>query len=469
MASNTHRHGQGITSGVNLNIFRNKNKWKRYIGSQAHYPPPQNTTHRNKVDQSVNIVIETEETEKENTEIEDIDISICNTTTTNADKVVQHADIILTTTEKEQSTDRKISGNYQQSTCSTKHTSSQTTYQACHVNGINYDYDKSGDLSDDDINQFVNVLRDENFICATQSEKDETESVISEAPESIFGNINLFNYQTREVEEINYDNNIQYDISKIGLGKSYIGGASRYPPRLNENSTLGAFHADLGTCTNVSLENGIIGHDLNHHEFVEIEEENQGPEGTIFMSDTNNEIISDGKNNSCIIHGINTIELVQDEVEHVLVGEEIIINNKVDKWHVHVPIRDGQGNVVWIYLFADPGANVGCVKSSWAWHHFRDYIRRNTRKSHGIKTPGGIVRPKYVLWMTFPSVTGKILKVRMYLIDELPVDILADINMLKAFGYSFKDETPPFFRHPAEPDIDLELKEQEEMFKIQHK
>ena len=68
--------------------------------------------------------------------------------------------------------------------------------------------------------------------------------------------------------------------------------------------------------------------------------------------------------------------------------------------------------------------------------------------------------------MTFPSVTGQILKVRMYLIDDLPVDILADINMLKAFGYVFKDETPPFFRHPAEPDIDLELKDQDEMFKI---
>ena len=303
MASNTHRHGQGITSGVNLNIFRNKNKWKKYIGSQAHYPPPQNTTHENKVDQSVNIIIDTEETEKENTEIEDIDISICNTTTTSAD-------IILTTTEKEHDTDRKINGNYTQST---QNNPSQTTYQTCQGNGINYDYDKSGDLSDDDINQFVNVLCNENFI----SEKDETESVISEAPESIFGNINLLNYQTHEVEEINYDNNIKYDISKIGLGKSYIGGASRYPPRLNENSTVGAFHADLGTCTNVSIENGIIGHDLNHHEFVEIEEENQGPEGTIFMSNTNNEIISDGKNNSCIIHGINTIELVQDEVEHV--------------------------------------------------------------------------------------------------------------------------------------------------------
>ena len=38
--------------------------------------------------------------------------------------------------------------------------------------------------------------------------------------------------------------------------------------------------------------------------------------------------------------------------------------------------------------------------------------------------------------------------------------------MLRAFGYKFKDETPPFFAHPSKPDIDFELKEDEEMFKI---
>ena len=68
--------------------------------------------------------------------------------------------------------------------------------------------------------------------------------------------------------------------------------------------------------------------------------------------------------------------------------------------------------------------------------------------------------------MTFPSITGKILKVRMYLIDDLPVAILADIDMLKAFGYVFKDETPPFFKHPAQPEIELELKDHDDLFKI---
>ena len=51
----------------------------------------------------------------------------------------------------------------------------------------------------------------------------------------------------------------------------------------------------------------------------------------------------------------------------------------------------------------------------------------------------------------------------MNLVDELPVDILADINMLTAFGYSFKCETPPIFRHEQIEDVNLELKDDDEL------
>ena len=54
----------------------------------------------------------------------------------------------------------------------------------------------------------------------------------------------------------------------------------------------------------------------------------------------------------------------------------------------------------------------------------------------------------------------------MYLMNDLPVPILADISMLRAFGYKFKDETPPFFAHPSEPDLDFDLKEDEEIYKV---
>ena len=52
-------------------------------------------------------------------------------------------------------------------------------------------------------------------------------------------------------------------------------------------------------------------------------------------------------------------------------------------------------------------------------------------------TPGGKIRPKYCLWLSFPAKNDVTFKVKMNLVNDLPVDILADINMLEAFGYSF--------------------------------
>ena len=42
----------------------------------------------------------------------------------------------------------------------------------------------------------------------------------------------------------------------------------------------------------------------------------------------------------------------------------------------------------------------------------------------------------------------------MYLINELPVDVLADINMLESFGYVFRDETPEIFKNINNDDFD---------------
>ena len=83
-----------------------------------------------------------------------------------------------------------------------------------------------------------------------------------------------------------------------------------------------------------------------------------------------------------------------------------------------------------------------------------------------LKVPGGRLHPKYVLYFCFPTNSGEILKARMYLVDNLPVNIIAGLNMLLKFGYKFKDEIPPVFKHTEEEDLDLELKDQDEMYKI---
>ena len=44
--------------------------------------------------------------------------------------------------------------------------------------------------------------------------------------------------------------------------------------------------------------------------------------------------------------------------------------------------------------------------------------------------------------------------------------ILADINMLIAFCYTFKDEIPPMFRQKPEYDENIQLKEEEHKYKV---
>ena len=473
-----------------MSIFRSRTNWKRYVGTNATDPPP-TTTHNDNIN-SLNIlcnnsnIVNNIEINNESDscsthasmpdmvtdseESDDIDITINDKSNNIKQNVVNYTnDIILTDVKTENInqgilSDKDKQPAYQSRT--TQHKLGQNNYVGTGAQG-NGSYDtKTDELSyDDSIKAFVDVLTQEKLL-DNYINDDDNESVMSETRPS-FHNINYINHYTSEIMEGNYDNNIKFEIQGMGLGKSYIGGASRYPPYLDKRCTLGAYHTQLGTCTNVIVEDGVADHHyLDSYEITELEETVEAGERPIYISNTNNELISDDTGDRCIVRAINQLEFVEDEVDHVLVGDEIVVKSRTDRWHVHVPIRDGKGKIKWIYLFADPGANVGCVRSDWAWAHYGQYVRQNTRHSSHIRTPGGAVVPKYVLWMTFPAKSGKIIKVRMYLIDELPVDILADINMLKAFGYSFKDETPPFFRHPAEPDVDLELKEPEEQFKI---
>ena len=165
-------------------------------------------------------------------------------------------------------------------------------------------------------------------------------------------------------------------------------------------------------------------------------------------------------------HGTNVV--LNNNVEYERVDEiddvyskEYVIKDTNDQWRINVPIGYENGEVVKTELCADPGANSACVKTEWAIEHFPNMIMKNRGKKR-MKTPGGTIAPKYCIWMVFPSYSGKILKRRMYLVDQLPVDVIADINMLRAFGYSFPNETPPVFRHEAKDDDMYNLREDNE-------
>ena len=172
--------------------------------------------------------------------------------------------------------------------------------------------------------------------------------------------------------------------------------------------------------------------------------------------------IEDGE---CILYGYTDRNSDNSEdLEDVYYSKTKVVKSKTDQWYIHVPIKQEDGRTVKTWIFADSGANTPCVKTKWALETFPNMISLNKVRKV-MATPGGKIKPKYSLWMSFPAKNNTTLKVKMNLVNELPVDILADINMLEAFGYSFKCETPPIFRHREIEDIDLDLKEDDEFIK----
>ena len=142
--------------------------------------------------------------------------------------------------------------------------------------------------------------------------------------------------------------------------------------------------------------------------------------------------------------------------------EQISITTEIEsrdrKWWITVPIKRLDKTIEYIKILADPGADIGCVNTKWAINNYKEYIIKNNR-THTIDTPNGKVHPEYAIYLRLPTRTGKFYRAKFVLLDNLPTPILADINMLEAFGYKFKDEIPPIFSHPAEYDLDLGIKD----------
>ena len=133
-------------------------------------------------------------------------------------------------------------------------------------------------------------------------------------------------------------------------------------------------------------------------------------------------------------------------------------------------------------MLADPGANIPCIRTRFAIRYFKQFIIKNNRSSC-INTASGKINPKYCLFLLFPRLNGEYYRVRFVLIDNLPCDIIADINMLLKFGYNFPNEIPPEFRnnnnsnnsnkkdnikfvHESKDDEDLGIPDNENKYKI---
>ena len=196
-------------------------------------------------------------------------------------------------------------------------------------------------------------------------------------------------------------------------------------------------------------------------------------EPTAENGDSNIHVIEDDGEYGTHINFINNVTTAVDGNDNVLLTSDYkyqveddisdvygkaIIKDSDDQWIITVPIKDQNGNVENTKICADPGANSACVDTDWAFDNFGNMICRN-KGSKRMDTPGGVIAPRYCLWMTFPTASGIQLMRKMYLVDNLPVKVLADINMLKAFGYKFDDGIPPAFRHNAEDESNYGLRD----------
>ena len=135
----------------------------------------------------------------------------------------------------------------------------------------------------------------------------------------------------------------------------------------------------------------------------------------------------------------------------------IIVKSKKNEWNIRVPLEH-HGEIVNVRLLGDVGADTCGINEELAEVEFGDQIQR-THKPLYIETPGGIVQTHKFVNLSFKRQDGTIWTTRFHLIPDLPTPLLADKNLLEAFGYEFPDGTPPAFqlRHDEENEFDLDL------------
>ena len=279
----------------------------------------------------------------------------------------------------------------------------------------------------------------------------------SDEKESEYESINYLSAQSPVLID-NGPNNLVYSVMNVGFGKEFVSGASAYPPELKFNEPITAFKSNEDA--NINIITDILSQ-------VTIESELIGDTESCFNNSVTVPI--------CNITSKCEIELTKEasihetykSINNINDSNTEEIHSKLIKWWIRVPIRLKDDTIIYIKMLADTGANAGCIDTKFALKHFSDYIVHN-RKNSVLNTPGGPVHPKYCVYLTFPTKSGIILKAKLYLINNLPVSIIADLNMLIAFGYEFNDQIPNKFIHEEEPQLDLQLKDQDSLYRIHH-
>jgi len=259
----------------------------------------------------------------------------------------------------------------------------------------------------------------------------------------------------------NGPNNLVYTVLNVGFGREFISGASAYPPELDYNKPITA-----STDTNAKNSKYVI--DIISQVYID----------NGLIGDTETLIDSSDTVQICNIKPKYDVELMPrasiaenfysiNNLNSINNSQVKEIHSNLVKWWIQVPVRLTDDSIIYVKMLADTGANAGCIDTEFALKYFKEFIVHN-RKNSTLNTPGGPVHPKYCVYLTFPTKSGIILKAKLYLINNLPVSIIADLNMLMAFGYQFNNQIPKPFTHEEEPPLDLQLKNEDNLYRIHH-
>ena len=137
-------------------------------------------------------------------------------------------------------------------------------------------------------------------------------------------------------------------------------------------------------------------------------------------------------------------------------GSEVIeVEHQNDGWFIQVPLRYGN-KIETVELFADVGADTAGINEEFARQNYPDLIQKQ-HKGLMVDTPNGTTSVHEFVTLTFERSDGCQWVRKFYLFPGLPVNILADINLLKAFGYKFVNGVPPCFEELRVDEVELEL------------
>ena len=227
-----------------------------------------------------------------------------------------------------------------------------------------------------------------------------------------------------------------FQTQTIGFGKGYISSASAYPPDFDSESCVMALTMEQAKLNCNNLKEIEKQYNIDRNLTVKLQEKD--------LKFVNFKIERDRLNLERNVMAVIDFDMPQtrdNECVHT-------ISDSQDKWWITVPMRINDTKIEWIRMLADPGANIGCINTKFAIDRFPDCIVKNNNRGV-LATPNGHILPKYALWLKFPAKKGFVYAARFLLLDDLPAPILADINMLRAWGYKFQDGVPPVFKHHA--------------------